>query len=526
MSKRTFALALLIAALAGSLVLGAQETPPAQGRTLSLTLDECIARALQKNVGLQAAVISPQLSEMSLKQAGEKYLPSLSFNYVNSESRNASYSWLDAATGNVVTLSGQYSGSVTQQIPLGGSLQLSINSNKTDSTSRGQTINPRYQSTLSFSFSQPLLQGFGTKIANYNILVARNNLDVSETSFTKTVQDMVYTVTAAYWQLVQSIENLNVQRMSLQLSKEFLTKNQLSVEIGTLSPLDLLSAQSEVASREASILAAEASVKNSEDNLKMLLNLTEDEEKGLTAIVPVDKPRLDETKADLGQALMLAMQKRTDLKISQIGLKNQEMSLAYTKNQTLPSLNLTASYSSPGVSGTRILYDGNPLNGIVIGTIPGGASGALSDAFAFKYKNWSIRLNLSVPLSNVISRANLAQARLNMDQALLEMENQQKQVVLEIRNAVRSLETTYKQVQAYKVARELAERKLQAEEDKLRIGQSTNYSVLLIQRDLTTARIAELAAIVNYNLAQVGLDRSTGVILEKRNIKIANMLSN
>ena len=526
MSKRTFALALLIAAFAGSLVLGAQETPPAQGRTLSLTLDECIARALQKNVGLQAAVISPQLSEMSLKQAGEKYLPSLSFNYVNSESRNASYSWLDAATGNVVTLSGQYSGSVTQQIPLGGSLQLSINSNKTDSTSRGQTINPRYQSTLSFSFSQPLLQGFGTKIANYNILVARNNLDVSETSFTKTVQDMVYTVTAAYWQLVQSIENLNVQRMSLQLSKEFLTKNQLSVEIGTLSPLDLLSAQSEVASREASILAAEASVKNSEDNLKMLLNLTEDEEKGLTAIVPVDKPRLDETKADLGQALMLAMQKRTDLKISQIGLKNQEMSLAYTKNQTLPSLNLTASYSSPGVSGTQILYDGNPLNGIVIGTIPGGASGALSDAFAFKYKNWSIRLNLSVPLSNVISRANLAQARLNMDQALLNLENQQKQVVLEIRNAVRSLETTYKQVQAYKVARELAERKLQAEEDKLRIGQSTNYSVLLIQRDLTTARIAELAAIVNYNLAQVALDRSTGVILEKRNIKIANMLSN
>ena len=527
MSKRFLALAILIAALAGPLVLGAQQTPPpAQGKTLSLTLDECIVRTLQKNVSLQASVLSPQLSELSLKQAGEKYYPSMSFNYTDSTSRNASYSWLDAATGNVVTLSGQYSSSITQQVPFGGNAQISLNGSKTDSTSRGQTVNPRYNATLSFSFTQPLLQGFGYKISNYNILVARNNLDVSETSFIKTVQDMVYTVTAAYWQLVQSIENLKVQQMSLQLSKEFLAKNQLSVEIGTLSPLDLLSAQSEVATREASILAAEASVKNNEDNLKMLLNLTEDEEKGLTAILPVDKPKLGETNADVDQALMLAMQKRTDLKISQIGLKSQELSLNYTRNQALPSLSLTASYSSPGLSGTQILYDGNPLNGIVLGTIPGGASGAMSDAFAFKYKNWSIRLNLSVPLSNVISRANLAQARLNMDQALLNLENQQKQVVLEIRNAVRSLQTTYKQVQAYKTARELAERKLQAEEEKLRIGQSTNYFVLQYQRDLTSARILELAAIVSYNLAQVALDRSTGVILEKRNIKIADIISN
>ena len=526
MSKRILPLALLIAALIAPLFLGAQQAqPPAQGKTLSLTLDECIARTLQKNIGLQAAVLSPQVSEMSLKQAGEKYYPSLSFNYVDSTSRNASFSWLDAATGNVVTLSGQYSGQINQQIPYGGSAQISFNGTKTDSTSRGQTVNPRYQATLSFNYTQPLLQGFGLKISNYSILVARNNLDISDASFVKTVQDMVYTVTSAYWQLVQSIENLNVQRLSLQLSKDFLAKNELSVEIGTLSPLDLLSAQSEVASREASILAAEASVKSNEDTLKMLLNLTEDEEKGLTAILPVGKPKLEETKVELDQALMLAMQKRTDLQISQIGLKIQELSLSYTKNQSLPNLSLNASYSSPGLSGTQILYDGNPLNGIVIGTIAGGPSAAFKDAFAFKYQNWSIRLNLSVPLNNVISRATLAQAKLNMDQALLNMENTQKQVVLEIRNAVRNVQTTYKQIQAYRVARELAEQKLNAEVEKLRIGQSTNYFVLQYQRDLTTARIAELAAIVSYNLAQVGLDRSTGVILEKRNIKITDIPS-
>ena len=107
-----------------------------------------------------------------------------------------------------------------------------------------------------------------------------------------------------------------------------------------------------------------------------------------------------------------------------------------------------------------------------------------------------------------------------MDQALLNLKNQERQVVLEIRNAVRSLDTTFKQVQAFRVARELAEKKLAAEEERLRVGLSTNYLVLQYQRDLTSARVSELNAIINYNNAQAGLDRSTGVILEKRNIKI------
>jgi outer membrane protein TolC len=148
----------------------------------------------------------------------------------------------------------------------------------------------------------------------------------------------------------------------------------------------------------------------------------------------------------------------------------------------------------------------------------------LKDAFNFKYKNFSVSLSLDIPLSNMISRASAAQAQLNMDQALLNLKNQEKQVVLEIRTAVRYLETTYKQLQAFRAARELAEKKLQAEEDKLRVGMSTNYFVLQYQRDLTTARVSELNAVISYNLAQGALDRSTGMILEKKNIKVTDLL--
>jgi outer membrane protein TolC len=496
----------------------------AQGKTLSLSLADVVARALQKNLALQAAVISPQISEMSVKQANEKYIPSFSFGYTDSSNKSASYSWLDTTGSQTITFGTNYSGSATQQLPTGGSFSISVTGSKTDTNAKAQTINPRYQGQLQFQLTQPLLQGFGPKIANYSIIVARNNLDISETSFAKTVQDTVYSVTTAYWSLVYAIENLKVQRLALQLAQDFLVKNQRSVEIGTLSPLDVMSAQAEVASREANIIAAEASVKNAEDQIKMLINLSDEEENGLRSLVALDKPKLEEQKVDLDQALLTAMQKRTDLKISQLGIKNNELSLSYTKNQLLPNLSLNASFFGPGVSGTQILYLGNPLDGNIVGTVPGTGTQALKDAFGFKYPNWSVRLNLSLPLSNIISRAALTQSQLSMNQALLSLKNTEKQVVLEIRNAVRSLDTTYKQVQAFRVARELAEKKLSAEEERLRVGLSTNYLVLQYQRDLTSARVSELNAIINYNIAQVGLDRSMGTILEKRNIKIDDIL--
>jgi outer membrane protein TolC len=519
--RRTIFLIALVLVLL-PLANGGQDQAP--GKNLSLTLNDVIARALQKNLALLAAVVSPQLSEASLQLAGEKYYPSFAFSYSDQNNKSASFSWLDALGAQVTTLAMNYSGQVSQQLPTGGSFAVSVTGSTTNTNKKAQTINPSYQGQLQFTFNQPLLQGFGPKIANYNIIVARNNLDISEISFTKTVQDTVYGVTTSYWSLVYAIENLKVQQMALQLAQDFLVKNQRSVEIGILSPLDVMSAEAEVASREANIIAAEAAVKNAEDQIKMLINLSDEEEKGLRSVVALDKPKLEEQKVDLDQALLLAMQKRTDLQISHLGLKSNELNLSFTKNQLLPSLTLNARYWSPGVSGTQIVYLGSPLDGNVLYTVPGTGTQALKDAFGFKYQNWSVSLNLSVPLSNIISRAAYAQAKLNMDQALLNLKNQERQVVLEIRNAVRSVDTTYKQVQAFRVARELAEKKLSAEEERLRVGLSTNYLVLQYQRDLTIARGSELQAIINYNNAQAALDRSTGTILEKRNIKIDDVL--
>jgi outer membrane protein TolC len=219
------------------------------------------------------------------------------------------------------------------------------------------------------------------------------------------------------------------------------------------------------------------------------------------------------------------MANRPELKSLKIDLRTQDLNLGYAKNQLLPRLDLTASYYSPGISGDRILYlDDNPLTGVIIGVMPGPAKDAVKDAFNFKYRNWSVGLTLDIPLNAVLSRASVAQAKLNLEQAMLRLKNQEQTIYLEIRNGVRSVETNYQRVQSYRVARELAEKKLLAEEEKLKVGLSTNFIVLTYQRDLSNARIAELRSIVDYTISGASLERVTGTNMKNKNISVDQVL--
>ncbi|MGB9907638.1 MAG: TolC family protein, partial [Candidatus Saccharicenans sp.] len=290
-----------------------------------------------------------------------------------------------------------------------------------------------------------------------------------------------------------------------------------------LAPIEVLSAQSEVATREADIIQAELAVKNAEDQLKTLMNMSQEEEKQYEAIIPVDQPRFEQKAIPLEEALSIALANRPDLRSVQIELRNQQFNLSVAKNQLLPQLNLNASYWSPGISGDRILYQNdNPLTGIVVGTIPGPRSDSIKDALNFKYNNWSIGLSLNIPLSNVVSRATYAQAKINLEQALLNLKRQEQQALLEIKTALRDVEANLKRVQAYRVARELQEQKLAAEEEKLKVGQSTNYTVLMYQRDLANARVTELKSIIDYNISLANLERALGLSLKNRNMKLVD----
>jgi outer membrane protein TolC len=488
--------------------------------TITLTLEECIVRAMENNLNVRIQVLGPEAAGAALTRSRERYYPTLSFSAGKRNTNSPSYSFLEAADA-VLDQYDDYTLQVGQTLPYGGTLNAILTNYVSDSNRSFQTINPRYGSTLRMNFSQPLLRNFGRDISRRDIIVARNNLDVSTNQFKKNIMDVIYSVEDAYWNLVYTIETLKVRQQSLDLARDLLEKNRRSVEIGTMAPIEVLSAQAEVATREADILQAEAQVKSAEDRLKALRNIINDKDKEGAVIVPADTPTFQERTMTLDEAVATALARRPDLEATRIGLDTERFNVSYARNQLLPDLSLSAGYWSPGISGDRILYQGgNPLSGIIVGVIPGGFSDALKDALGFRYENWSLSLSLSVPLSNVLSRAAYAQAKIGFEQAALNLQSQEQQILVEIRNAVRSLDTDYKRVQAYKVARELAEQKLAAEEEKLRVGLSTNFLVLTYQRELANARTSELKAIIDYNLSLANIDRALGVSLETRNVKV------
>jgi outer membrane protein TolC len=492
-------------------------------KVLPLTLDDAILRTLKNNYGVAIQILGPDIASLSISKANEKFLPTLSFGFSKRDTENASYSWLEAAERTKVNYN-DYNVQISQLIPTGGTVDVSLDSYKNFSNSKFQTVNPRYGSTLRFDFRQPLLRDFGAKMTRRDIIISQNNYDIAETDLEKTIMNVVYSVESAYWNLAYSIENLKVRQQALQLAQDLLAKNERAVEVGTLAPIEILSAQAEVATRQAEIISAQVEVKNNEDLLRTIINLPEEEMKLTLPIKPLDAPRFETKEINLDEALIAAMQNRPELKSLKFDLKNQDLNVSYAKNQLLPRLDLTASYWSPGISGDQIIYlNNNPLTGIVIGTNPGGPSGAYDDVFGFKHKNWSVGLTLDIPLNAVFSQAAYAQAKLNLDQAMLRLKNQEQAIYLEIRNAVRAVQANYERVQAYKVARELAEKKLQAEEEKLKVGLSTNFIVLTYQRDLANARISELRATVDYTISLANVEKAMGTSLRTKNINISQI---
>ncbi len=515
MIKKAILLAIIVIVLLVSLIFSQDKQKP-------MTLEECLIRAMEKNLGLQVQVLQPERAGLSVSLAAEKFLPSLSFQYNSQNLKSPSFSWIDAA-GAVLTKYSEYTAELIQSIPTGGQMRASLGGDRYDTNRNFLTINPRYGSQLAFSFSQPLLKDFGFKISRKEIIAAQNNKDIAENSYRTAVLDTLYTVEEAYWNLVFNSENLKAKQQSLELAGDLLARNKKELEIGMMAPIDILSAQADVATREADILQAEVQVKNSEDALRTLLNLKDRNGSENLTIVPADAPSPEKKEVSMESALAQAMANRPELRSAKLDMKNKELDLTYSRNQLLPDLSFRADYWSPGISGTQILYaDDNPLTGIIIGQIPGQSKDALKDAMKFKYKNWAVGLTLSFPLNTVFSRALAAQARVNMEEAAIMIEEKEQQVFLEVRNAVREVETDAKRIEAYAAARRLAEKKLEAEERKAKAGLSTNYLVLLNQRDLANAQTNELRSRIDYVLSLAKLDKATGTSLEKRNIKLVS----
>jgi len=511
--KRLLFILLLLFVMLSMFTFGTEEK--------TFSLQECLAVALKNNIALGIKVVQVERQEGLLSQAKEKFLPVLSFQLGKAKTNSPSYSWIEAE-GAISAESKQLSGQLSQALWLGGNFSLQVDTSQYESNQRFQTINPRYEGAVIFKLVQPLLRDMGNRISRKNIIIAGHNRNISANELRTALLDTVYRVEELYWNLVFAERNLEAKTQALKLAEDLLNKNKKMSELGVIAEIEILSAEAEAASRRAEILEAQALLENNRDELVSTINLGAESEGPGIIIRPGDAPRREEKIVDMQEALRKALANRPDYLNTGITLENKNLELGYAKNQLLPALNLNLQYWSPGLSGTRIIYsDNDPLNGKVIGFIPGAVADAFKNALEFTYKNWSLYLSLDIPLNTLFSRGAYGAARMERREAQLRRLDLERQITLEVSTIARSVASSFQRIQATGSARELAEKKLAAEEKRQAAGLSTSYLVLQYQRDFTQAISTELRALCDYNLALARLEKIEGTSLQTRQIEFS-----
>jgi outer membrane protein len=495
----------------GILLLGSSLAPGAPVRAqdrpiLELTVDDAVKRALDNNADIAVEKYNPQSSLEGVRSAEGYYDPFL-FGSLNKNRSTSPQSNAFAGGDKVTNTTNVWNFGLSQAIPTGGILSLGFNNNKQDTNSVFTTFNPTFNSSLSIGLTQPLLKNFRIDSARQQIRLAKKNREISDVQFRQLVVSTVSSVKQSYYDLLYAIDNLEAARKNLALATKLLDENQIRVRVGTMAPLDVVTAESEVASREEGVIVAENTLEEAEDAIKKAIFPANDPVTWSLRIVPRDRPSAEPFPVDLDAAIRTAIEKRTDIVAARKGLERNDISLQYINNQVLPQLDLVASYGGAGVGGTGLVRD-PAFGGPVVSTIPGGYGDALSNVFGRDFPTWRIGVNASYSIPNRSAKAAAVQARLAKEQAEVSLRRLELQVASEVRSAGRAVETNFKRVASTQAARVLATRRLDAEEKKFAAGMSTNFLVTQAQRDLAVAEVNEIRAVADYRKSVINFERS------------------
>jgi outer membrane protein TolC len=431
-------------------------------------------------------------------------------------------------TTSLVTTSTLANFNVQENFATGGSVTLSYNNTFSDQNSYLNLFNPVTTAYLDLTVSQPLLQGFGLAINNRPIRVAKNNLRAADIVFKQQVIVTVETVVQAYWLLVSANEDVEVKRKALALSQKLYSDNQKQVDVGSLAPIEIVRAEAEVAADQQALVTSQTTVLQQETILKNTLSRNGLANPAVAAarIVPTDHIRIPaiENLEPIQALFASALENRPELQQSRIQLDNQRILLTGTRNLMLPTLSAFGDLRNTGLSGdpntlpipgttTPYATNQNPF-------FVGGYGNVLGQVFSRNFPNYSVGLQLSIPLRNRNAQANYATASVNLRQSELSVQKLVNQIHVDVQNALITVEQARAQYSAALKSRILQQQTLDAEQKKYAVGASTPFLVIQAQRDLATAGGAEVVAEAVYIQARLQLDVATGRALDVYNIQI------
>jgi outer membrane protein TolC len=505
---------------------GGQTTAPAAGPKVALTLDDAVKFALDRNLDIAVQRLNPQINDLAYASVRSVYYPSLTSTISTQSITQASTNTIQGgAIGSGVTnTTGTFNGGIAQSLAWGGgNYQVTLNNARGTTTSLINRYNPSYSPLWSGLYNQPLIRGFKTDSTRQQLQVTKLNRDVTDIQLTSTITNTLSNVRNAYWDYVFAIQSVEIARQSVDLANKLVEDNQTRVQIGTMAPIDVIQAQAQAATNVQNLVTAQASQRTAELALKRLIvNGTQDPNWNAT-IDPVDRPDFQAETIDIEAAIRRALSQRTDLTIAQKNVQANDVTLKYLDDQTKPQADLQASYGFGGIGGTQIQCattgaincDPNTIT-----RLPGGYGDSLTSLFGGDFPRWTVGVNISYPLGLSSQKAAVARARVQLDQVQAQLKQIELQIATEVTNAAITVRSNVERVQAAQVARELAQRQLDAENSKFAVGMSTNYFVVQAQNQLSTAQNNELQAVLNYRKALVELDRLQSTTLQNLNITV------
>ena len=465
----------------------------------SLTIRECIERALANNLQIHVERINPGIAKWGIVREQGAFEPALTAQAMYDDSSTPfapddPKRLVFGASTEKETLALQ--GALIGKLPLG--TQYGVTALETASGSTSTSNKFTQTGTLPVvSVTQPLLKNFGFGPNLAPLRVARTSHQIAAQTFANLVINTVSDAVNAYYELVFAIEDHKAKLDDLNRARALLAENRERVKIGVLSPLDVTQAEAGAAEREEAVIIAERVIKDQEDILKRFISQNVSEFDGVS-LLPAEYPVVEMVETDVARSINTALQARPDFLAAHAAVERSDILVKFNHNQLWPQIDLQGSYG---------------LNAI------GRNFGDLIDnAASGDGEQWSIGVVLTVPLGNRVARANYRTARLQAEQALLSLKVLEQNIVVQVRNAVRQVDTNLKRSDASRVASRLAEESLNAEQEKLKAGTSTSFLVLQAQAQLSAAQSAEIRARADYSKSLVDLARAEGTTLQKHTI--------
>ncbi len=493
MSRQIVRVFLVVLSCTALVSVRAQEpAAPPPLATPTLTVEECIARALQKNFSLKIETFNTDIARESLNVANAAFEPVFSASTQRFVDQSA-----PAAGGRRTDTTDTRVG-VSEFISTGALVSLSASVDRSASNFTANAFNPVYNSDVALTVTQPLLRGAGIAHNRSAIERSRLGIEIAHLNFKSEVLQVVRDTEAAYYNLVFAREQLAVKQHSLKLAERLFEENKTRKLTGVATDLDVLSAQVGMATAENGVLIAEQGVRNREDALLALIGQFEfDAPIAAVGLLPYQEP-----SPSFDLSYKLARENQPDFIATQTAIKQLQIDAANAKNAAKPTLNLGGSVGLNGIDRSYARAVDNVPNG---------------DAHS-----WELDLSLSVPWGLHADRARWRSAMASLHQQETRLRQLDQDLLVNVRSAVRAVDTNQRSVEINRKATELATHQYELELARFKAGLSTSRQVLQVQDDLETARMNELLAEVNLRIAIANLHQLESSSLQRYNIKLTD----